>query len=128
MPTEVAIQANAYDVAMENFDTAADAMGLKKNTREMIKYPERMLTVSVPVRMDDGNIHRFDGLPRAAQLGARTGQGRHPLSSAGHARRSEGAGHVDDVEVRGGEHSLRRSQGRNHLRSESNVARANWNG
>jgi glutamate dehydrogenase (NAD(P)+) len=52
---------NAYDVAMENFETAADAMGLDRNTREMIKYPERMLTVTVPVRMDDGTIHRFEG-------------------------------------------------------------------
>ncbi|HUB53427.1 MAG TPA: Glu/Leu/Phe/Val dehydrogenase [Terracidiphilus sp.] len=52
---------NAYDVAMENFDTAADAMQLDKNTREMIKYPERVLTVSIPVRMDDGTIHRFQG-------------------------------------------------------------------
>ena len=60
MPTTV-VQANAYDVAMENFDTAADAMGLEKNIREMIKYPERMLTVGVPVRMDDGSIHRFVG-------------------------------------------------------------------
>ena len=59
MPATV-IQANAYDVAMENFETAADAMGLEKNTREMIKYPERVLTVSVPVRMDDGHIHRFE--------------------------------------------------------------------
>ena len=61
MPTAVAIQSNAYDVAMENFDSAADVMGLDKNTREMIKWPERMLTVGVPVRMDDGNIHRFTG-------------------------------------------------------------------
>ncbi len=52
---------NAYDVAMENFETAADAMQLDRDTREMIKYPERMLTVSVPVRMDDGHIHRFEG-------------------------------------------------------------------
>ena len=52
--------ANAYDVALENFDTAADAMGLNSDTREMIKYPERVLTVSVPVRMDDGHIHRFE--------------------------------------------------------------------
>jgi glutamate dehydrogenase/leucine dehydrogenase len=52
---------NAYDVALENFDTAADAMGLDNDIREMIKYPERMLTVSVPVRMDDGRIHRFEG-------------------------------------------------------------------
>jgi glutamate dehydrogenase/leucine dehydrogenase len=54
-------QGNAYDVAMENFDTAADKLDLDKNTREMIKYPERMLTVTVPVRMDDGRIHRFEG-------------------------------------------------------------------
>jgi glutamate dehydrogenase/leucine dehydrogenase len=52
---------NAYDVALENFDTAADQMGLNRDTREMIKYPERMLTVTVPVRMDDGHIHRFEG-------------------------------------------------------------------
>jgi len=27
----------------------------------VIKYPERILTVSIPVRMDDGRIHRFEG-------------------------------------------------------------------
>lgn len=52
---------NAYDVAMENFEKAADALGLDKDTREMIKYPERVLSVSVPVRMDDGRIQHFDG-------------------------------------------------------------------
>jgi glutamate dehydrogenase/leucine dehydrogenase len=51
---------NAYDVALENFDAAADALALSKDTREMIKYPERVLTVTVPVRMDDGHIHRFE--------------------------------------------------------------------
>jgi glutamate dehydrogenase/leucine dehydrogenase len=54
------IAANAYDVALENFDTAADAMQLSDDVREMIKYPERILTVSVPVRMDNGHIHRFE--------------------------------------------------------------------
>lgn len=52
---------NAYDVALENFETAADVMGLDNDTREMIKYPERVLTVSVPVRMYDGHIRRFQG-------------------------------------------------------------------
>jgi glutamate dehydrogenase/leucine dehydrogenase len=56
-----AMAVNAYDVALENFDTAADALGLDNDTREMIKYPERVLTVTVPVRMDDGRIHRFEG-------------------------------------------------------------------
>jgi glutamate dehydrogenase/leucine dehydrogenase len=54
------IQLNAYDVALENFDAAADALKLDQDTREMIKYPERILTVTVPVRMDDGHIHRFE--------------------------------------------------------------------
>ncbi|MGO9339447.1 MAG: Glu/Leu/Phe/Val family dehydrogenase [Terracidiphilus sp.] len=51
---------NGYELALENFDAAADALGLDNDTREMIKYPERVLTVTVPVRMDDGHIHRFE--------------------------------------------------------------------
>jgi glutamate dehydrogenase/leucine dehydrogenase len=51
---------NAYELALQNFDAAADAMGLDNDTRTMIKYPERVLMVSVPVRLDDGHIHRFE--------------------------------------------------------------------
>jgi glutamate dehydrogenase/leucine dehydrogenase len=51
---------NAYELALQNFDAAADAMGLDDDTRTMIKYPERVLTVSVPVRLDNGHIHRFE--------------------------------------------------------------------
>src|SRR5664280_437169 len=60
MLTATITKGNAYDVALENFDSAADAMRLDRDTREMIKYPERVLTVTVPVRMDDGHIHRFE--------------------------------------------------------------------
>ena len=51
---------NAYELALQNFDAAADVLGLDSDSRTMIKYPERVLTVSVPVRMDDGHIHRFE--------------------------------------------------------------------
>ena len=51
---------NAYELALQNFDAAAEVLGLDNDTREMIKFPERVLTVSVPVRMDDGHIHRFE--------------------------------------------------------------------
>jgi glutamate dehydrogenase/leucine dehydrogenase len=51
---------NAYELALQNFDAAADVLGLDNDTREMIKFPERVLTVSVPVRMDDGRIRRFE--------------------------------------------------------------------
>ena len=52
---------NAYAVALENFDLAANALGLDDNVRAMIKYPERILSVSVPVRMDTGKVVRFEG-------------------------------------------------------------------
>ena len=52
---------NAYAVALENFDLAANALGLDENLRAMIKYPERILSVSVPVRMDSGKVVRFEG-------------------------------------------------------------------
>jgi glutamate dehydrogenase/leucine dehydrogenase len=51
---------NAYELALENFEAAADALELNQDVREMIKYPERILTVAVPVRMDDGHIRRFE--------------------------------------------------------------------
>lgn len=46
---------NPYDVAMENFDIAADALELEQDIRAMIKHPERVLAVNLPVRMDDGH-------------------------------------------------------------------------
>ena len=52
---------NAHEVALENFDLAANALGLDDNVRAMIKYPERELAVSVPVRMDSGKVLRFQG-------------------------------------------------------------------
>ena len=52
---------NPYEAALENFDLAANALELDENVRAMIKYPERILSVSVPVRMDGGNIVRFEG-------------------------------------------------------------------
>jgi glutamate dehydrogenase/leucine dehydrogenase len=55
------IEKNAYQVALENFDLAANALELEENVRAMIKYPERILTVSVPVRMDTGQVVRFEG-------------------------------------------------------------------
>ncbi|MCW5978575.1 MAG: Glu/Leu/Phe/Val dehydrogenase [Bryobacteraceae bacterium] len=52
---------DVYQQALENFDLAANALGLEEDIRAMIKYPERELTVSVPVRMDNGHIRHFRG-------------------------------------------------------------------
>jgi glutamate dehydrogenase/leucine dehydrogenase len=61
MPVAELVKKNPYEAAMENFDLAADALELKPDLREMIKFPERILHVNLPVRMDDGRIHRFEG-------------------------------------------------------------------
>jgi glutamate dehydrogenase/leucine dehydrogenase len=61
MLTAVTTEKNAYQVALHNFDVAANALGLHEDIRAMIKYPERVLTVSLPVRMDRGRIRRFEG-------------------------------------------------------------------
>jgi len=61
MPITAVVEKNAYDAAMENFDLAAEALELDNDVRSMIKYPERALTVVLPVRMDNGKIHCFQG-------------------------------------------------------------------
>jgi glutamate dehydrogenase/leucine dehydrogenase len=61
MLAEAVTQRNPYEVALQNFDSAADALELSHDIREMIKYPERILAVSIPVRMDNGRIRRFEG-------------------------------------------------------------------
>ncbi len=61
MLATLTVQDNAYEVALENFDLAANALDLDDSVRAMIKYPERVLEVSVPVRMDTGKIVRYQG-------------------------------------------------------------------
>jgi len=52
---------NPYDVALRQFDRAADHLGLDKGTRQVLRTPKRQLIVSIPVKMDDGSIRVFDG-------------------------------------------------------------------
>ncbi len=52
---------NPHEIALRNFDNAADALELEPDLRTMLKYPERCLTVSIPVRRDDGSLERFQG-------------------------------------------------------------------
>jgi glutamate dehydrogenase (NAD(P)+) len=49
-----------YELALENFDIAADAMELEGDIREMIKFPERVLTVNIPVKMETGRVKHFE--------------------------------------------------------------------
>jgi glutamate dehydrogenase (NAD(P)+) len=49
------------EVALEQYDRAADKLGLSSEVREVLRYPKRELTVHFPVKMDDGGTRVFTG-------------------------------------------------------------------
>jgi glutamate dehydrogenase (NAD(P)+) len=52
---------NAFQVAQQQFDEAAEAMGLDQAMREILRVPQRELIVNFPVRMDSGMVRVFNG-------------------------------------------------------------------
>ena len=53
--------ANPWHQAMEQLDRAGKAMGLDRSAFERLRHCKRILTVSVPVKMDDGRVEVFEG-------------------------------------------------------------------
>lgn len=51
---------NPYTNFLSVLDRAAKAVGLKEDEYILMRYPERELKVSVPVRMDDGSVRVFE--------------------------------------------------------------------
>ena len=52
---------NPYDVAVSQFDEAADRLGLSQAMRAILRKPKRELIVNFPVRMDNGDVEMFTG-------------------------------------------------------------------
>jgi glutamate dehydrogenase (NAD(P)+) len=50
-----------FAMAACQFDSAADVLELSQEARERLKWPKRMIVVSVPVRMDSGEVRTFAG-------------------------------------------------------------------
>lgn len=48
-------------VSLEVLNKAADRIGLDQSIRNVLSKPQRILSVAVPVRMDDGTVQVFDG-------------------------------------------------------------------
>src|SRR5512145_3551242 len=51
----------AGEMAIEQFDAAANKLGVDSNVAGRLRRPDRALIVSVPTRMDDGKVHVFTG-------------------------------------------------------------------
>jgi glutamate dehydrogenase (NAD(P)+) len=54
-------QYNPYEDMLEVLDEAAKLLGYDEHDYITVKYPERELKVSIPVKMDDGTIQVFEG-------------------------------------------------------------------
>ncbi len=52
---------NPYEAMLYRFDVAAEKLGLDPGVYKILKIPDREITVSVPVKMDDGSLQVFRG-------------------------------------------------------------------
>ncbi len=50
---------NPFKIAQEQLDAAAEKLGLDSATHELLRWPQRELTVTIPVEMDDGTVQVF---------------------------------------------------------------------
>ncbi len=49
------------EMAIQQFNVAADRLGVDRNVAARLRRPDRAMIVSVPTRMDDGRVHVFTG-------------------------------------------------------------------
>jgi glutamate dehydrogenase (NAD(P)+) len=52
---------NAFDNALEQLRIAAEYLKLEDGIHQMLSHPKREVTVSLPTRMDSGEVHVFTG-------------------------------------------------------------------
>src|ERR1700737_3778201 len=50
-----------FQMAADQFDLIAERLEVSRDLRDRLKFPKRSLSVSVPVRMDDGSTQVFQG-------------------------------------------------------------------
>ncbi len=52
---------NPWQMALQQLDRVAAFLDLDPNVHTVLRHPRRSLSVSVPVKMDDGKVHVFEG-------------------------------------------------------------------
>ena len=63
MATKQAFQEelNPFEIAKQQFNRAADFLELESSMRRVLENPKRQLIVSIPVKMDGGDVQVFEG-------------------------------------------------------------------
>ena len=54
-------QLNPFEIAKQQFNRAADYLDLDQSTRQVLSNAKRQLIVSIPVKMDGGDVQVFEG-------------------------------------------------------------------
>ena len=52
---------NPFHTAQQQLDAAAERLGLDDAARHFLRWPQREIAVTLPVKMDDGNVRVFHG-------------------------------------------------------------------
>jgi len=52
---------NPYEIVQQQIENAAARLNLSRDIVEILKRPQRVLTVNFPVKMDDGSVRVFEG-------------------------------------------------------------------
>ena len=59
--TTIAQERSTLDLALAQFDAAAEHLHLEAGLRRVLRQPKRELTVSFPVRMSNDSLSMFTG-------------------------------------------------------------------
>ena len=60
---------NPFRIAQQQFDGAAELLDLPQDIREILRVPQRELTVNFPVKLDNGSTKVFTGYRVQHNLG-----------------------------------------------------------
>ncbi len=60
-PAPITDRENPLESMMSRFNIAAEILGLDEATYNVLKAPDKQIIVNIPVTMDDGKIHVFEG-------------------------------------------------------------------
>ena len=70
---------NIYESAEARFEAAARKLGLEEGVYRFLQYPNKEITVYIPVMLDSGHLEVFIGYRVHHSIGSRAVQGRNPL-------------------------------------------------
>jgi len=77
---------NAFRISQMQFDMAAESLKLDAGLRQILRAPRRLMEVSIPVKLDNGQVKVFTGF-RVQHNMARGPAGGNAISPGGPHRR-----------------------------------------